>query len=57
MATIKYPSEESLTLALKLLNHYQANYDQKMLSEDNFLTESIYEFFDELKVYLVSLSS
>jgi hypothetical protein len=59
MIKINYPSEESLTLALELLATI-SNEDFSTLrnhDESYFLTGTIYDFFNELKTYLTSLSS
>ena len=59
MPRINYPSEESIKLALELLDSV-SNQDFSKVPENQpayFLTGSIYDFFDELKVYLSSLSS
>lgn len=59
MIKINYPSEESLALALQLLNAV-SNQDFLGVPKNEaayFLTGSIYDFFDELKAYLVRLPS
>jgi hypothetical protein len=59
MIKINYPSEESLTLALELLGAVSNEDFSEVSGHDQsyFLTGTIYDFFNELKAYLASLSS
>jgi len=68
MIKTNYPSEESLTLALELLNSVcnddfseppAHSFGQSYFLTGNIydLTGNIYDFFNELKAYLVGLSS
>ncbi len=59
MPKINYPSEESIKLALELLDSVSSQ-DFSRVPENQpayFITGSIYDLFDEIKVYIASLSS